>query len=452
MCIVIFPSGQFVFSMCRDSDLDGVVDEQDYDSDNDGCSDANEAYGDRSADGGDSGIYGVDTPTLTDGGVNANGLVIAAGVTTNAYTTTPMSSVVSSALSSYQMATTVAVDPTAFDASAGFLYQWQEDGVNISNGGIYAGANTRALTLSDVTGLDGKVYRLLILHQDYVCFSSQNSATLSVVGPCSPQPSDPGLNAQWNEADCDSDGLNNGDEVTVGTDPYVFEDNDGDGIADHFDPDDDNDGILDSIECGFINGGLVNGGFEDGMNGCNYNTREGNRFAEINANQTAGLFQTISTTPGTYMIWSVSHLARGTGVEEIQIQAGPSITSNVVLETQTATRTGWRDYSGVYLVPTGQVSTVFLFEATSGGSSGNLLDQISFDRPANACTLDTDGDGIQNSYDLDSDGDTIPDATETASDTDADGIFDFLDLDSDGDGIPDQTWRWFTQLPRSRFR
>ena len=57
-------SGQFVFSMCRDSDLDGVVDEQDFDSDNDGCSDANEAYGDRSADGGDSGIYGVDTPCL----------------------------------------------------------------------------------------------------------------------------------------------------------------------------------------------------------------------------------------------------------------------------------------------------------------------------------------------------------------------------------------------------
>ena len=503
-------SGQFVFSMCRDSDLDGIIDEQDYDSDNDGCSDANEAYGDRSADGEDSGIYGVDTPTLTNGGVNANGLVIAAGVTANAYTTTPMSSVVSSALSSYQMATTVAVDPSAlldqtvfagtsttftissasasstvifnsdgtpnyssgFDASAGFLYQWQEDGVNISNGGIYAGADTSTLTLSDVTGLDGKVYRLLISHRDYVCFSSQNSATLTVVGPCSPQPSDPVVNVQWIEADCDSDGLNNGDEVTVGTDPNVFEDNDGDGIADHFDPDDDNDGILDSIECGYINGGLVNGGFEEGDNGCNgifneslidgwettatdnmmeiwcdgrvlsgitYNAREGNRFAEINANQTAGLFQTISTTPGTYMIWSVSHLARGTGVEEIQIQAGSSITSNVVLETQTATRTGWRDYSGVYLVPTGQVSTVFLFEATSGGSSGNLLDQISFDRPANACTLDTDGDGIQNSYDLDSDGDTIPDATETASDTDADGIFDFLDLDSDGDGIPDQT-------------
>ena len=35
---------------------------------------------------------------------------------------------------------------------------------------------------------------------------------------------------------------------SLGTDPNVFEDNDGDGIADHFDPDDDNDGILDSIE------------------------------------------------------------------------------------------------------------------------------------------------------------------------------------------------------------
>ena len=292
-------TGQFVFSMCRDSDLDGLVDEQDFDSDNDGCSDANEAFGDRSADGGDSGIYGVDTPTLTNGGVNANGLVIAAGVTANAYTTTPISSVVSSALSSYQMATSISIDPSTltnqsifegtsttftiasasasstvnfktdgtpdyasgFDASAGFLYQWQEDGVNISNGGIYAGATTSALTISDVTGLDGKVYRLLIIHQDNVCFSSQNSATLTVVGPCSPEPSDPGLNARWIEADCDSDGLNNGDEITVGTDPNVFEDNDGDGIADHFDPDDDNDGILDSIECGFINGGLVNGGF-----------------------------------------------------------------------------------------------------------------------------------------------------------------------------------------------
>ena len=39
---------------------------------------------------------------------------------------------------------------------------------------------------------------------------------------------------------------------------------------------------------------------------------------------------------------------------------------------------------------------------------------------------------------MDSDGDTILDATETAVDTDGDNVPDFLDLDSDGDGIPDQ--------------
>ena len=32
------------------------------------------------------------------------------------------------------------------------------------------------------------------------------------------------------------------------------------------------------------------------------------------------------------MIWSVSHLARGTGLEQIEIQAGISTTTNVVLE------------------------------------------------------------------------------------------------------------------------
>ena len=57
-------------------------------------------------------------------------------------------------------------------------------------------------------------------------------------------------------------------DLIMDCDPNVFEDNDGDGIADHFDPDDDNDGILDSIECGFINGGLLTG-FEEGDNGCN---------------------------------------------------------------------------------------------------------------------------------------------------------------------------------------
>ncbi|BDB56358.1 hypothetical protein SHINM13_06540 [Flavobacterium ammonificans] len=55
----------------------------------------------------------------------------------------------------------------------------------------------------------------------------------------------------------------------------------------------------------------------------------------------------------------------------------------------------------------------------------------------------TDGTGGTNPYDIDSDGDGIPDAIEKGAngnapvDTDGDNIPDYLDLDSDGDGISD---------------
>ena len=817
-------SGQFVFSMCRDSDNDGLIDGEDYDSDNDGCSDANEAYGSPLADGGDTGIYGEDIPTLSGGQVDTNGLVIAAGVTGSAYTTSPMTSSASASLFDFSTATTAEVDTSAlvsktifegtstsfaissavatsttnfnsdatpdyssgFDASTGFVFQWQEDGVNLTDVGVYSGTTAQVLNISDVSGLDGKVYNLMISHADNVCFSRQSSTTLSVVGPCDPQPIDPTLSAQWLAADCDrdgianssdnctstfnpfqldtdadgignvcdtdddgdgildvnegysfyieefeavpfytgiksgttsitdllgikeaywsynantlaedpishivtttldngdvsqllfqdentataedeamgsyasvltdissttntyitisadfkvsgspsvdsccnefaaymgkagqdpvwqddvsgsidavylyyfnaggdngfkrnptsgfsypavartagwfrqqtsffkanngsnvwslmahnsvakyssgtltgqvdaenidlgpvtdypwldtaafgfsvdeymdnirveeardtdndgipdhldvdsdNDGLNDGDEITIGTDPYVFEDNDSDGISDHFDPDDDNDGILDSIECGFTNGGLINGGFEQPivsipqasgsyLNENNvpgwettasddnieiwasprtvsegtFSSNSGNQFAETNAAMQAGLFQTINTDPGTYMIWSANHMKRLTIAETLEIRAGSSVSSTTILASRTAlSSTTWERYTGIYLVPTGQVSTVFLFDSVSGGTSGNFLDDVSFDKPSNACSLDTDGDGIKNSLDLDSDGDGILDATETASDTDGDGVYNFLDLDSDGDGIRDQ--------------
>ncbi len=38
---------------------------------------------------------------------------------------------------------------------------------------------------------------------------------------------------------------------------------------------------------------------------------------------------------------------------------------------------------------------------------------------------------------MDSDGDGLPDSWEGADDSDGDGIPDYLDLDSDNDGIPD---------------
>lgn len=61
---------------------------------------------------------------------------------------------------------------------------------------------------------------------------------------------------------------------------------------------------------------------------------------------------------------------------------------------------------------------------------------------------DTDGDGVLDGVDLDSDNDGIPDSVEGMTDTDGDGSPNHVDLDSDGDGIPDnieaQTTAGFT--------
>ncbi len=50
---------------------------------------------------------------------------------------------------------------------------------------------------------------------------------------------------------------------------------------------------------------------------------------------------------------------------------------------------------------------------------------------------DTDGDGIDDRFDLDDDNDGIPDTVEQGKDTDGDGVPDDRDLDSDNDGLPD---------------
>ncbi|MCA0132815.1 beta strand repeat-containing protein, partial [Winogradskyella alexanderae] len=59
-----------------DTGSDGSFDFQNLDSDNDSCSDANEAYGFNGADGNDGGQFGIGDPSTVDG----NGLVIEVGV------------------------------------------------------------------------------------------------------------------------------------------------------------------------------------------------------------------------------------------------------------------------------------------------------------------------------------------------------------------------------------
>ena len=58
-----------------DEDVDGIPNYLDTDSDDDGCSDANEGYQDPNADGGDNEAYGIGAPPPTD---PDDGTVIAA--------------------------------------------------------------------------------------------------------------------------------------------------------------------------------------------------------------------------------------------------------------------------------------------------------------------------------------------------------------------------------------
>ncbi len=187
----------------------------------------------------------------------------------------------------------------------------------------------------------------------------------------------------------------------------------------------------------------------------------GEQFAEINANQSAALYQDITTTPGSTMHWSFAHRGR-TGTDTISLQVGPPQGPYTTLGTFKTGTGGWSVYEGDYLIPAGQSKTRFFYKAvaTANGdnTTGNFLDDIQFYTKA-SCKLDTDGDGIVNSLDLDSDNDGILDIREvglkdengdgiidqavdlgaaaSVPDTDGDRLPDFLDLDADGDGIPD---------------
>jgi len=60
---------------------------------------------------------------------------------------------------------------------------------------------------------------------------------------------------------------------------------------------------------------------------------------------------------------------------------------------------------------------------------------------------DADGDGVPNSLDSDSDGDGLSDILEGTLDIDGDSISNFLDLDSDGDGVSDEQETQFGSDP-----
>ncbi|ARV15348.1 T9SS type A sorting domain-containing protein [Polaribacter sp. SA4-12] len=313
-----------------------------------------------------------------------------------------------------------------------------------------------------------------------------------------------------NLGDADSD-LASGGNVDFRDTPG---DSDNDTIADEDDLDDDNDGILD-IEEGCTGDVALNGDFEtvietnavntygtspnqsfqlpqadvvnwsttaaDGIIeiwDTNHNggdpaptpSYSGDYHAEINAtDESASLYQDITTVGGQVMTWSIYHRGRR-GLDVANVNIG-NTTTQAFQQQMSTDNSAWVKYSGTYIVPAGQTTTRISFTSVSsnngGGptAAGNFIDLFK----VNLCN-DTDGDGIPNSLDLDSDNDGITDVIEAGgidanrdgkadgtvgisgntlgvpssagigtnpTNSDSDTIDDYLDIDADNDGIPD---------------
>ncbi|KAI9549916.1 hypothetical protein GHT06_004501 [Daphnia sinensis] len=168
-----------------DTDNDGILNVFDTDSDNDGCSDANEAYGTSTAQGADGNMfYGTGNPPAVD----ADGKVIGAsyaGTSVNV-TTAGAASTITTQPSDKALA--VGVTTTSFTAavtvgSGTSSYQWQvsADGgatwTNITNNTMYSGASTTTLTLTGITSsMNEYKYRLTIAQSDFVCGNVTSNA------------------------------------------------------------------------------------------------------------------------------------------------------------------------------------------------------------------------------------------------------------------------------------
>ena len=177
---------------------------------------------------------------------------------------------------------------------------------------------------------------------------------------------------------------------------------------------------------------LVNGSFDTGTSGAGWSTTDpvgvevwtlggthqlawtnwdagspstgydGPNFAEINASSAGTLYQDVTTNPGDVLTWKLAHRARAgnSGSDVMKVLAGPGggsgatgltaltptkkngVTLNSPGVTLSDTGAAWGVWEGEYIVPAGQTSTRFAFQAVSSAngnpSYGNFLDGIQF--------------------------------------------------------------------------
>ncbi|MBL4560473.1 MAG: DUF11 domain-containing protein, partial [Labilibaculum sp.] len=197
-------SGNILHSSSPDTDGDGMPDCLDLDSDNDGCSDADEAYGVLGTDSNGDGTYGG---IVGSSGVDTNGKVIGASYATPATTTggeytfqqgitvsgttPPTNETVctgSNAEFTAIATTTILTTNPVTTASSNINYQWQvrtNGGTTFTNisgesGTVASGAEV-SLSLTSITpAMDNNIYKAIFTNEANIC-GAEAEATLSVI-------------------------------------------------------------------------------------------------------------------------------------------------------------------------------------------------------------------------------------------------------------------------------
>ena len=447
-----------------DTSGDGNFDFQNTDSDGDGCNDVIEAgHADSNADGQVDGASinasGLVTGTSTAYTDTTTDVTTATGVIVDA-TDLEGQLIVTGAATSFTITSAIATSTTTFttegvpdysnssaDVSTGLGYQWQLNGTNLTNGGIYTGVTSDTLNISDVTGLDGSVYTLVVTHAANLCIQIENSATLNL----------------------DSD-------------------MDGDGIGDTTDLDSDNDGILNVNEgavCDEINHTLSYEFYDINVSPSvdNIPTTGATATGSVSEIDVDALWGMI--TPGDHDNFAIRYTGYITiNTEEIYRFYTSSddgsklfIDGNEIVDNDGDHAI--QESSGTIALTPGIYPITILFyergglESLSVSYSSATISKtlIPFSVLSDNVCTDTDNDGIQDYLDIDSDNDGIPDNVEAQStggyispsgsgatmvdlnndgvddnygsgfasleDTDGDNIPDYIDSDSDNDGTPD---------------
>ena len=231
----------------------------------------------------------------------------------------------------------------------------------------------------------------------------------------------------------DNDGILTAQEI--GNNAASPRDSDGDGIIDARDADDDNDGILTRIE------------LADGL-AINNNDVDGDGIANFLDTQSDGdgILDRIEGRTDTDNDGIPGYLDPNDRGNAINDRDGDGL--NDADENRLGTNPDNRDTDGDGDIDGDELGPDVnnprdtdgdtVIDALDDDDDGDGIATRNEIADGNAHGNNIDGDGVPNHRDTDSDGDGITDRVESAADADNDGIPNYLDLDSDGDGISDQ--------------